>query len=816
MLTHRFRNPSIVQQAQTALQQLRGHRVGPLKMAALGGEPDSSFEQSFSTLAYMHVKDKAPRLLDYLQGFQLVERNDDSTKAMGVFGFKAGKQWLYAPVFFLGDDLKGHELLFLKNQNAFVPLKENWVNYLLSKEPFTLGEAIPETLQQLGIKQPDVRSLSLPPFFSKRSSDLNIQLPRNWQSWATEFLPTLGSLLTTPTIKMAKYAKTRGLEDLLSESPTACDVLFRTMQVYPQIKAACDRFYGPDLLVRSLRKIQTKIASWRPQRPSLLGSWRKAAAEPAPRVRFYEEETITQNVPELDEQEREKLLRDGYLVRDARDGEQLSVAYNVQHRCELINPRESGRWEVLHSPGEFRNLLVLVAPVGASGSSRMVTVINPESKHWQNLEQRVLWAQPRTETRTELIEAIDRLGSDSKSLDKDGVYVAVGYGEDGELVGSAPFAVTEDLGDDRYRVTWYASKDNRYRCPYPDPNPTEEDLYGNCCHPIEIGGYVDEVYLSDREGSRFREVGGVLQVPKEFKIIKLKPAREEGSGDFKYPAHDRSSEDVVSPGDWADLQAQIAQKTAGLRVAAFSRGNQFTINGSPLLNKRAALFHLIAEHGFRESDASELLKEATAADRRGEAAEFRVLYGPQYPHSIKRAQNPLLDQTTLAPAMPEGQLSTNYEFNGVPQMMPEEYELDIPQLAEGDPSVYDTSPEAMPDPMAMQAAQQAARLGQKEVFETTVLAGLLRTVRPDSLVTRWMGDLMRCLDRLGRIIFQFHWHNDEFASRYGQADLPELEDTLRNAFEVLGDLVLFLKEKDVDAVPGVSLGSPSVQESALN
>jgi hypothetical protein len=73
---------------------------------------------------------------------------------------------------------------------------------------------------------------------------------------------------------------------------------------------------------------------------------------------------------------------------------------------------------------------------------------------------------------------------------------------------------------------------------------------------------------------------------------------------------------------------------------------------------------------------------------------------------------------------------------------------------------------------------------------------------------------MKALDRLGRILFQFYWHNDEFMDRYGKADMPELEDTLRNAFEVLGDLVLFLKEKDVNAMPGMELSSPTVEQTA--
>ena len=42
-----------------------------LKEAVLGGDQESSFEQAFSQLGYTYIRDKAPRLLDFLVGFQL-------------------------------------------------------------------------------------------------------------------------------------------------------------------------------------------------------------------------------------------------------------------------------------------------------------------------------------------------------------------------------------------------------------------------------------------------------------------------------------------------------------------------------------------------------------------------------------------------------------------------------------------------------------------------------------------------------------------------------------------------------------------------
>ncbi len=52
---------------------------------------------------------------------------------------------------------------------------------------------------------------------------------------------------------------------------------------------------------------------------------------------------------------------------------------------------------------------------------------------------------------------------------------------------------------------------------------------------------------------------------------------------------------------------------------------------------------------------------------------------------------------------------------------------------------------------------------------------MLKSVRQDSMVDRYLGDLMKGMDRLGRILFTFYWHGEEFEERYGKQDIPELE-----------------------------------------
>jgi hypothetical protein len=151
---------------------------------------------------------------------------------------------------------------------------------------------------------------------------------------------------------------------------------------------------------------------------------------------------------------------------------------------------------------------------------------------------------------------------------------------------------------------------------------------------------------------------------------------------------------------------------------------------------------------------------------------------------------------------------------GNPTMSESEYHLKIPDMSASktDPSIYRPMG---PDPQTMMTARRAAQTGQKEVFDTAMLGSLLKVLRQDNMVDRYMGDLMKGMDRLGRILFLYYWHGEAFEDRYGKQDMPELEDGLRNAFEGIGDIVLVLKRKAIsphmsDVSGKVDLG-PSVQ-----
>jgi len=824
------------------------------KTANIGGDQETQFEQAFASLAYTYIKDKAPRLLDFMVGFQLVDRNDDNTKAIGVFGFKVGKSWVYAPVFFLNSDLKGHELLYLKEQDMFVPMKENWINYILSKKPHVLGNSVQGDLRQMGVQQPDIRGMAIPPHGSKFGSVHSIPIYPNaadgWMPPAEGFAPiygamTAGSLMDGFEAALTKHAGFRA-EDLLyrfvRESVEHCKYAMDTVEAYPTVAAAMDQFYGPEFFKTALTdlrdnleksagleenlsavvtdyhfgggakkkkkkkedKKKAKSLSSVLRGSSVLGEPEKQAAGPAVTIRVEDDVLITQNgddLAELSDEEAEAVNRRGYLVKDERTGEEVSKAYNTQIEMQLVNPDGSGLYEILQKPGDFVKTLVLASPHACDGRKDMTTAIRLDPKDWLNTHRTNLWGKPNTTNREDFEEWYGKQ-SEKTSLEEGGVYVAVS--ENGE--GTVPFTVERKLsGEGRYEI-WCHKHSDRRRPDYLPATAREQSPGGT--HGPQL------LYLEDREGRKFRSSSNILHVPREHVILTLKKPEESACGCFGLITE--SKDTSFEPGSLADLQLQVLQKTASIKI--YATDNEACINNEPMLSKMACLFSLVKEHGLRIGEAREMMKKADRARISGNRSKFRIIYGPSYPLTKQAYGHEYMGQGPAAPGFPEQGMGYDPAYGQMATQYPEEYNQPVEGMDSGmtDPSVYSPLPEHLPDPSAMQQASQAGQMGQKEVFDTAMITGLLKAVRQDSLVDRYMGDLLKALDRLGRVLFMFYWHADEFQDRYGKGDMPELEDTLRNSFENLGELVLFLKEKDVEPLMRGDDSDPDVEESARN
>lgn len=764
---------------------------GTIKFAAGGATEDTAFEQAFSNIAHEYVKSRAPQILQYEIGFQVLNKNDENTKAVGIIGAKVGDEWVYLPVFFLNGKLKGDELMYIKSKDLFVPLDEDWVNDLLNRRPPQLGENVGRNLGELGVSAPNFQQLRSAPF--KFASDM--------PKFAAEAMPMLGYLAYTPIDDThPKYMKQAGFPEFVKAAGQRGMVaLIQICQAFPKIAAAIDQFYGPTFLedqvkqVKQASKICVANITGGPLPatyvPETHGKIKVEGDEPrviegpqGVKLRAMTQHDFDNQARRLltepfGSEKKAQLLKQGWVIEDSRKDDEVSYAFDTKSSTNLKNPSETGVYEVLLQPGDFSKCLLVMGPQGRSSNTKLCTVIDLESKQWINTHPSRVWVRREEGPYgwTVWKDELEKLPK-ADSLSEGDLVVLVG--ERG--TGTFPFEVTEEWstsekGGKLYKV-WFR-EDADVRFPYPTRSTwyKMENVYG-----YDDSQPADKVRLTGRDGVKLRCTRGELMVPDGFRKVVLK-ARDVDDNGKKVPGE-------LPLGSLLDLELFARRATKALKIKA--DGSTVHINDSKALDKAAAVVSLVKDYGLREKQALDCLDLA----KQRKVTEFRLLksaYGGPDQFMQSGAPN--------APTFPDPYVSGDIEsgeFFGVPSRGSAQYASPITDLsaAHTDLSMYDPR---QPDAAAIQMAQQAAQSGQKDVFETGVMTSMLKVMKSDNMVDRYLGDIIKGMDRLGRILFNLYWHGQEFADRYGKQDMPDLEDALRNGFEAVGNIVIKLKQKAV-------------------
>lgn len=828
-----------------ATRSLRGPRLNDkqvksaaVKLADTGSTDEASFEQAFSSIAHAYLRNRAPSLLDHELGFQLLDATEDKKKAVGIMAFKVGSQTLYAPVFFLNGELKGHELLYVVEQDMFLPLQENWLNYLIQRKPHMLGTGTTRNLYSKGVRQPDLTRMVIS--------------PTKYASCVHAFLPVLGHLATT-SIKtavdeFAEHCNTRlALEHFLQQAPLPMLKAAATaISDDIEVAAAFEEFHGLELLrtamktaaarmettsildaqyqVETLRKQEQQFA----QRSIL--SKLAADTDDGP-IHKNELKIITREstqpgeVEQLSEEDRNALFNDGLLIQDQRNGDEISVAVNVTGKQTLSNPHETGIYQVLTKPHGFQKCLVILAPCGLAGHEDFCVVVTLEGgkKQWANLPKRHIWVAGLDEGEPgKMIEGtehawekwLDTLPEATSLSPGKGRYMLVGQNR----TATVPFTVEKEVsttgGMPRYEINADDYCEGTYRTmQQPSIVRDANTAFGFDAYDKYRDGQC--LTLNAKNGTKIRSAAGEIYAPVGAKLLTLLPAigdEEKDDDDCCMPhsAHTHSWPKPLQPGSQADIEMLLMRKTAGLEVRC--RPSGYSVNESPtLLSKNNALLHLVVDWQLPVKQAEFILKQADLNRRAG---------AKPYTCRVKFAASSLIDSAPTAPSIDMDNFSGDniMGFNGpVQQTRREARPIDGMQPRNYDRAGYDIRPDATPSPTDLKVVQDAAATGQKEVFDVSMIGSMLKSVRDDTMIDRYLGDLLKALDRLGRIIFMFYWHQNKFSERYGKQDMPELEDGLRSTFESLGEIVLLLRQKSVETYPeeGGQIFNPDPETSGL-
>jgi hypothetical protein len=751
---------------QSLLQVCRNLKVGTFKAAAAVGESESTFEQAMSNLAHATVRDRAPGLMDFELGFQLVEKNEDNDRAVGVFAFKVGPQMMYVPIFFLNGQIKGHELLYLKESDTFVPLDEDWVNYLLARKPILVGDSISQQQTHRGVRQPDLTAFRESPSAKLGSA----------HAWEEDALPILGYLADVK--RHAKYELK--LPQLIKNSSAHAVSFCKMLDAYPTLMAPFVECYGADFIKTAIQRAEDYHSAFRGDRiqtPDIIrGSvFKEAAAQSAAFDPTYGGKLQIfkysgERPAGLTDDEASQLLTERVLIKDAREKHAEVFIGEELRPLSLQNPTETGVYSVLVKPGGFERCFVALSPRQGDNQLPPTVLVRLEDKRYTGIASQRIWVESQ-ESPTDYGKWLDGLPS-AKELEKGSDYILVGPRS--QALG--PFTVEASApsgeGESCYRV-WWLNAGFRSLGPGYQPKRRAQlsQQYDQAIETISIGLI---------GGPNVAERSGIFYVPKGWKAIKLKPDSADRESAFR-------------PGDLVDVTVGILKKTAELKV--WTDDVEVEIAGRRM-PKLAAKLHLIREHGMDEKTAVELLK---IAKRRG-GARFRV----KQADDIDGSPYDQYGGGFSPPSWPDTDAlqSGNFLNRDVPTSVPQEWNLPVQSNYPQDTRSMAEPPQ--PDPDAMNNVQQAVQLGQREVLDTSAFTSLLNTSRADSGIDQYLSAVMEGLDAEGRLLFNYYWHNDMFGERYGDNELAELEDLLRAAFESTGKLLLRLRQETIEPFPGES------------
>jgi len=720
------------------------------------------YEQDFGNLAFVFFKDRASDLIDDLIGFEVLEMSDDGDKGVGVFGVNIHDKIFLVPVFFLEGQIKGMLSLYDPEKDFMYPLTENWVNYLQGKETLTLGD------QAQGVKvedflAPDFQYIKRIPGSYGTINQLGIKAgednTKHWkdtvdtleefykhsqqqQSKIDQFKEIVASI--KPEKIVSKLAETQ--EEIANQIASILEKkAYYTDQTINKQTLLKDAFYyiGPK---KTSQFIKQAFESNKKYAEALLTFYDLDdiksifTSDYKPRVQFKKAETTKE--PKLQIIRKDAVNAEKLAELQLSPQEQIRLAATGILIKDARDDNEKGSVHEVSSLAIENPTQPGIYPVYMANGEieELAIAFVPYSRNaiqdkWEELDR-------------------DRDGIKNVIVfdpNKPNRYIETSSNKV-FIAKDKPVKELKTIGKEVTADTKFGDENNR---------SVKYLLINNDGMGETVSSY-DNIYVTASKSKYVRRIGDQAVIPLgHYRYIKLGTYKDEerlklaDKEAIDYMFHDSKLE-LISVN--YNPTAEVVEVAKAASVYPEKQGDYADV-----------LEHLVCEYGLDPKHAENVIAKAQQEQ--------------SYTFICKKAQS--IYQLPQETSMYAGGLPVNGQ-------VPQQQLITTPSPEMAQPG----GGEIPPDVMNM--AQQAAETGQKNVFDAGSLAMLSNLYNVGDMIDSFVPALMEALDKLGKIIFLFYWKGEEFKERYGDKDLPELEDKLKEVYRTYGDLVLKLKEQAVD------------------
>ena len=705
-----------------------------------------ALEKAFMDQSYGFVANKAGDLFKdpYRLGFEVVFKNDAMTRMVGLYAFRLGKRLLYAPVFFLNGNIKGHDLLYRHWIKKFCPNTPEWVQFLIESSENEVGNPISRAEAGKLRNSVNFASIAAPPVYKSAA------LRAEWDALLDEMCeqrpiePVLGDF-------MAKHASTAldklaRLIDLSVDFADAVASLPEDHWCPPVEKCACE-----------------SCAKCGPGQPC-------KCHKPHGKVELYD------SLPkDADTKEASAFFRDGYLLRDKRAAEETAdQAPTLDAATGIPGP---GKFKVMTPGAGWRTMIVAYGAVEdlAYGDDRGACSLPPYEYNKHETHRPVILIDTESNDCATVRKAQDIVVDDS---DTDGAGFSGGLrevGEDKPAAGSTWRILDNSTGSlsRAFYVHSVKTVDGVTVCPVSFYTSKADNP--DCTIRINP----DAPYCSLPE----------CVVNNSARFVRVSSKIKDGY--IEYASAN------AQPGNLRDFDRWVMSHEGLAKKASLRHDyGQWRLewDGTFIESDRRDVHMKLAAMGLRADTAAALLDQAEArkpasfwiikrafptrqADRENFYDRHEPLFGveqeqPQQAmlrtetQRIRNAQPAIGD--AMDPAMGYG-----------------------PGRRTADPIPQDLMLTITPE--QLQQVAQTRKL--PNVFEHGAIGSMVKTYDSMAMIETYIPAFDDCLDKLGRCLFLFYFKPSDFEKAYGTDDMQTQENDYLNALKVVGDLTLNLLKR---------------------
>lgn len=731
------------------------------------GSSGQEFEQAFFQLAYDKLQNKLFNLLPFLVGFELVKKNDDNTKAVGVFGFKsANGQILFVPTFFTNGKVQDLDLVYSRNNNQFYPLNEDFAELFLKDDATGIGK--PSDSRREEIQRDGSRINMKDVLYPPRQGRITYASAKEDHEFNEEISKTAAAMaeavdsIAMPTL--LEFVKAGGAE--------AQAALWSLIEKHANFADAVAHFYTNEELVDALTPKQAAV-------PMKESSKLK--------IHRFEDKS-----GDVSEDVAKALTSKGYSIEDGRPDTEVSPVGLFKYTETFSNPTTSGFYPYITQMGTLRYGVVLTKPQRLNNPfafDKAVVIDLDAEKAGQAyyVDLKDVFVKDNVVLKDFADIQKKLLEEPAEVLPSYDTYLLV----NDKLECSQPFKVLENFKDHA------GIRRLRVRPMYEEDEPSRKD---------EPKDRTIVLVLTKRGGDRLDHRNQAVYVPNNFKLLKIEtseycsiPCDESVSYDDrrKREEAERARIKLGRPGRLSHLTNFLAERNI-FPLTVQTNGSEYfvSVNNAKTKydNALECKIGMVTHIGLSEKRAEETLAALNLKHTLEGQIKVAYLGDEMLPVEDEQPYTNDLGQPTYVGAPYYNTAGTQDGYTGDPTQMGLGVKPDVDSVNQ---NVND--------------ATTLAQSGQKEIFDTQSIATIAKYVNPNEKILGYIPNFVASLDKLGRMLFMIRWETEKFQDMYGKDEMPELIELVKNVFNNLGDLIIFMKRK----VPDLSINTNEQAEEAL-